>query len=134
MSLKQTESITSAIVQGLQLNHGDKIYVMIRCHNSIDIYSEEISPPVTAILIPPSIQDAYISVYPQKATYYETRENTQVDQSEMEFSYQGFDHNELIEHYEYRINGLNGDQWINVGKQVIIFSPGSKYFSQGNLY
>ena len=76
---------------------------------------------VTVITTPPDTKDAQVNIYTQHSTMYTSRDHFQASPSEIEFSYHGFHLVGDIERFEYKIDGIDGPDWINIETKVILF-------------
>ncbi|CAH1249044.1 SCARF2 [Branchiostoma lanceolatum] len=91
------------------LSHGQTVYVTVRCHNNVGLYSTMSSDGVTIVKSPPSTAAAQLSVLTRSETHYPTRGNHQSQTDMLQLSWGGFTDTTGIAAYQYALEGPGVD-------------------------
>lgn len=66
------------------------VYSTVRCHNNAGLFSTATSDGVTISEIPPSSENAVITIIPQSITEYSSGDNYQQDKTSVRMKWSGF--------------------------------------------
>ncbi|XP_066263995.1 uncharacterized protein [Branchiostoma lanceolatum] len=106
-TVSENSGSASKSVSGL--SHGQTVYVTVRCHNNVGLYSTMSSDGVTIVKSPPSTAAAQLSVLTRSETHYPTRGNHQSQTDMLQLSWGGFTDTTGIAAYQYTLEGPGSD-------------------------
>ncbi|XP_066300263.1 uncharacterized protein [Branchiostoma lanceolatum] len=97
------------------LRHGQKVYVIVRCHNKAGQSSTASSDGVTVVREPPSSDHASLEILSEPVTHFRPRNHEQYRLDEVEIRWEGFEDDSGISHYQYMLEGADmSTHWIDV--------------------
>ncbi|CAH1242187.1 Hypp6494 [Branchiostoma lanceolatum] len=97
------------------LRHGQKVYVIVRCHNKAGQSSTASSDGVTVVREPPSSDHASLEILSEPVTHFRPRNHEQYRPDEVEIRWEGFEDDSGISHYQYMLEGADmSTYWIDV--------------------
>ena len=96
----QTSAPDNASTTVTNLEHGETVYVTVRCQNYVGLQSVAMSKGVTFITNAPNTTYASISFIPNLPSYYGANDNHQVGTGHTVLTYEGLDDPTGIKSYE----------------------------------
>ncbi|KAI8507103.1 hypothetical protein Bbelb_155420, partial [Branchiostoma belcheri] len=97
------------------LRHGQKVYFIVRCHNKAGQSSTASSDGVTVVRDPPRVDHASLEILSEPVTHFRPRNHEQYRPDEIEISWDGFEDESGISHYQYILEGTDlSTQWIDI--------------------
>ncbi|KAI8485724.1 hypothetical protein Bbelb_365580 [Branchiostoma belcheri] len=97
------------------LRHGQKVYFIVRCHNKAGQSSTASSDGVTVVRDPPGVDHASLEILSEPVTHFRPRNHEQYRPDEIEISWDGFEDQSGISHYQYMLEGTEmATQWIDI--------------------
>ena len=119
---------TSCESDALNLSHGQKVFLNLKCFNNVGLYKEIVADPLTVSIEPPSTYNAAITFNPQnkEVNWQMTRTGStllpiQSNYSCLEFKWDGFEDLSGISHYEYRVHQRGRavlNEWVQTEKDM----------------
>ncbi|XP_070571538.1 uncharacterized protein [Ptychodera flava] len=117
MSFIRSESLSFA--QGNftnSLEHGQKVYCTVRCHNGAGLFTQQTSNGVVMIKDAPTSSEGTLHVVTSSPTIFGTRHNHQGDTDSIAIVWNGFMDVTGIAYYECKfVDGRNDTEWRSVG-------------------
>ncbi|CAH1802767.1 unnamed protein product [Owenia fusiformis] len=114
----------------VNLKHGTKVYAIVRCFNTLGLWSQTSSTGITVISEPPDVSHALIESLPNKMSHFPCSDWIQNDIHTIRLKWDGFQKStNHIDYYQVNIEMTNGDvngtiyELINDGRRQITMEP-----------
>ena len=137
-----SNSIIHCQSPALNLEHGKRVYVTIRCVNDVELVTEISSDPVVIVKHPPNTDQAKVSFLKLGEESHQGNSGTisetfsiQTNDSHIQFQWSGFLDASRIKYYEYRLLHENKPliDWSSSGTKTMATVSGHP-FASGNTY
>ena len=90
LGFQQTDTLNSASVSDIKLEHGDTVYATVMCTNAVALSQELTSEGNRIVTKAPLSSAASVHFHPQSTSEFPARSGTQSIQDEVHFAFHGF--------------------------------------------
>ncbi|CAG2198380.1 unnamed protein product [Mytilus edulis] len=118
---KSTELKSATVTVDEDIISQKTVYSTVRCHNNAGLFSTATSDGVTISEIPPSSENAVITIIPQSITEYSSGDNYQQDKTSVRMKWSGFVDQFGIMSFVVQFDGENihlKNSVLDINKQV----------------